>query len=99
MRCCILVALMMVSTLGGCDAPDAAAPEGVALQRVNAAGTTFDPPVVREAIPDGNWICDMDTVHYARPHKGNGLCPICRMELKLKGFHRDHPTNSGHSMH
>lgn len=45
-------------------------------------GKKFDPPVEKAAIPDGAYICDMGTVHYARLDKGDGRCPLCHMHLK-----------------
>ncbi len=44
-------------------------------------GTEFDPPVEKSQIPDGAWICDMGTVHYARMKKGDGKCAKCGMNL------------------
>ena len=42
-------------------------------------GTRFDPAVEKSQIPDGAWICDMGTVHYAAHEAGS--CPICGMHL------------------
>jgi rubrerythrin len=52
---------------------------------VSKEGTKFDPPVKTEQIPDGAWMCDMGTVHYARLDKGDGKCPLCKMDLVQKG--------------
>lgn len=51
------------------------------LVEVAAAGSRFDPAVEKAQIPPGSWICDMGTVHYARPDAGDGKCPICNMNL------------------
>lgn len=48
---------------------------------VAIAGSRFDPPVSKDRIPAGNWICDMGTVHYASQDHGDGTCPICGMFL------------------
>lgn len=56
---------------------------------VAADGTTFDPPVAVEKIPDGAWMCDMGTVHYASKEKGEGKCPSCGMALVEKGAGHD----------
>ena len=36
-------------------------------------------------IPEGAWYCDMGKVHYARSEKGDGVCPLCKMQLTEKG--------------
>ena len=46
-----------------------------------AEGTRFDPAVEASSLPEGAWICDMGTVHYARSVQGDGECPICHMRL------------------
>ncbi len=61
------------------EAPSAA---GVKVER---EGTKFDPPVKPSEIPDGAWMCDMGTVHFASLKKGSGKCPTCGMALKKKG--------------
>lgn len=62
-------------------------PQVTAPQRVEVAktGTKFEPPVKPEVIPDGAWMCDMGTVHFASLEKGEGKCPTCGMALKQKG--------------
>jgi len=50
-----------------------------------AGGTKHDPPIEPAQVPDGHWYCDMGTVHYSRPDKGDGKCPLCGMALKHKG--------------
>ena len=66
-----------------------------ALEKVEVAedGTEFEPPVEKEQIPDGAWICDMDTVHYARMSEGDGSCPLCGMDLV---HHEDHEHHGDH---
>jgi rubrerythrin len=49
---------------------------------VPAKGTGFKPAIAKALVPDGAWICDMGTVHYARGAQGDGSCPICKMKLK-----------------
>ena len=31
------------------------------------------------------WSCDMGKVHYARTEKGDGICPLCKMQLTQTG--------------
>jgi len=52
---------------------------------VSKEGTKFDPPVKAAQIPEGAWMCDMGTVHYARMDKGDGKCALCSMDLVQKG--------------
>ena len=54
---------------------------GSGLVEVAADGTRFDPPVAKDRVPTGTWICDMGTVHYASQEQGDGSCPICGMHL------------------
>lgn len=71
--------------------PPPAEPEPVAnTVEVAADGTKFDPPVQVSEIPDGAWMCEMDTVHYASLEPGNGECPVCGMTLKQKSAGEDH---------
>ncbi len=58
---------------------DEVAPEGPV--EVTAEGTSFDPPVTADRIPEGAWYCDMGTAHYAATDKGDGACPLCGMDL------------------
>ena len=51
---------------------------------VTPEGARLDPAVKPEQIPAGAWYCDMGTVHYARGEKGDGKCPLCKMDLKQK---------------
>ena len=68
------------------DAPDnqAAQLAGPKTVEVGKTGSKFDPPVDKSQIPDGAWMCDMGTVHYASLEKGAGKCPICTMPLVQK---------------
>ena len=61
--------------------PEAEAAAPVAVE-VPKDGKKFKPPLQLEQVPDGAWICDMGTVHYARGEKGDGRCPLCKMNLK-----------------
>jgi len=54
------------------------------LVTLDPNGSEFNPPVSPDRIPSGAWYCDMGTVHYARPDKGDGKCPLCHMNLKEK---------------
>ncbi|TNE87260.1 MAG: hypothetical protein EP330_18735 [Deltaproteobacteria bacterium] len=47
-----------------------------------AAGQRYDPAVAPTEVPDGAWMCDMGTVHFASPHAGE--CPVCGMALVHK---------------
>ncbi len=47
-------------------------------------GTRHDPAVAKSEIPAGHYFCDMGKVHYSRPDKGDGECPICHMDLVQK---------------
>ena len=49
------------------------------MVEVSAEGSRYEPPVAKSRIPDGAWICDMGTVHYAS--LSEGTCPICNMRL------------------
>lgn len=70
--------------LPACSSEDSPAPEQEPSQAVEVAenGTRFDPPEAKENMPDGAWICDMGTVHFASVSAGDGKCPICGMSLK-----------------
>ncbi len=52
---------------------------------VTAEGTKFDPPVSKDKLPPGAWVCDMGTVHFARSEKGDGKCGVCGMNLTRVG--------------
>jgi len=68
---------------GHAEAAGAAA-AGATMIVVTQAGASIEPPVKQELIPAGAWFCDMGTVHYARAEKGDGKCPVCKMDLKQK---------------
>ena len=53
-------------------------------------GTVHTPPVAVAAVPVDHWYCDMGTVEYSRPKKGDGRCPLCRMKL----VHKEHEGQS-----
>lgn len=55
------------------------------MVEVSVEGTTYDPPVTKDRVPAGVWICDMGTVEYARAEQGDGTCPICNMRLTMHG--------------
>jgi hypothetical protein len=83
-----LALLALVAT--GCDKSSGASSGGTASTtnssaiEVPAQGKKFDPPVKADPLPAGAWYCDMGTVHYARMEKGDGTCPVCKMDLKQK---------------
>lgn len=70
---------------------------------VAADGTKFDPPVQTSEIPEGAWMCEMDSVHFASLEQGNGECPVCGMTLKQKTAGEDHHKSdeaaAGHKQH
>lgn len=95
-----LALLFALAFAAGCDnaktadgeaAPaEAAAEQPVAEQQaalveVSVEGTPFEPAVEKAQIPEGSWICDMGTVHYARSEQGDGTCPLCNMKLVQYG--------------
>ena len=55
-----------------------------AQRALPSEGKRFDPPVTPESLPSGSYYCDMGTVHYAQPERGDQTCPICKMKLSLK---------------
>ncbi len=73
--------------------------EELAMVEVPKEGKAFDPPVEKEQIPAGAWICDMGTVHYARMEKGDGVCPECNMKLKHTGAEGGEKAAEGHEGH
>ena len=76
--------------LPACSSDDSPTPEQETSQTVEVAedGTRFDPPEAKQNMPDGAWICDMGTVHFASMAAGDGKCPICGMSLKE--YHAEH---------
>lgn len=73
-----LILAAMMACGGG--APEAA-PTEAPVASLPADGQRYEPAIDKEEAPEGAWICDMGTVHYARPDKGDGTCPVCGMEL------------------
>jgi hypothetical protein len=67
------------------DAGEIDAGEDVDRVTVAQGGSVFDPPVLISQIPPGTWYCDMGTVHYAQPARGDGVCRECGMPLTKKG--------------
>lgn len=65
--------------------PAVAATPPTEMVEVAATGSQFDPPVGKEQVPEGAWICDMGTVHYAAMDKPEGGCPLCGMDLVQNG--------------
>ncbi len=78
------------------DQPAKATADGTV--EVAKSGTKFDPPVDKSKIPDGAWMCDMGSVHYASLDPGDGKCPTCGMKLVRKGASaaNSHGGGSGH---
>ena len=67
------------------DVPVLKVAPGDDLVALTPAGVKLEPPVVAARIPAGAWYCDMGKVHYARTEKGDGTCPLCKMQLTQKG--------------
>lgn len=91
MRTLRIAGLVLVTLMAmGCEKSSGAAQSGpsAAAQpgavEVPAQGKKFEPPIKPEQLPAGAWYCDMGTVHYARMEKGDGSCPVCKMDLKQK---------------
>ncbi len=80
----------------------AAAPAATQVE-VAAQGSEFKPAVAKDQIPQGAWICDMGTVHYARMEPGDRKCPLCGMALvqagAKPGADADHADHEGHEGH
>ena len=70
-------------------APPPAAKLAVKVVELTKEGSEFDPPIDVAEVPTGAWMCDMGTVHYARLEKGDGLCPVCNMQL-IENAEGDH---------
>ena len=66
------------------EAPETAAPEAVETVTLPREGKVFNPAIARAEVPEDAWYCDMGTVHFARPQKEDGLCPVCDMALVHK---------------
>ena len=72
------------------------------MVEVAATGTRFEPAAEKSQIPEGTWMCDMGTVHYAA--HAPGTCPLCKMKLVEKGGDgaapaMDHGKMGGHMEH
>ncbi|MCB9691714.1 MAG: hypothetical protein H6736_07865 [Alphaproteobacteria bacterium] len=79
-----LVVLALVACGGGTSQPAAEHAGHAHVESVPPEGKRFDPPVEKDAIPSGAWMCDMGTVHWAASEKNDGKCPICGMDLLQK---------------
>ncbi len=77
-----IILFVTLTLLLGCESSSPAPPAELPMVSVSAEGTTFEPAVRKTQIPDGAWICNMGTVHYARSEKGDGKCPRCSMPLE-----------------
>ncbi len=62
----------------------AKAPAEGTMATVTADGTKFDPALSKDQVPEGAWMCDMGSVHYAASDKGDGKCKVCSMDLVQK---------------
>jgi hypothetical protein len=84
------VATLSLAFAGACKKDDSGGDKAGAkgeteMVALSKDGTELDPAVPKARIPDGSWMCDMGTVHYARTEKGDGVCPLCGMPLTQKG--------------
>ena len=79
----LLTGILLPACSSG-DAPDTPPADQEVSDAVEVAadGTRFDPPEKKANMPDGAWICDMGTVHFAAMEAGEGDCPVCGMRLK-----------------
>lgn len=74
---------LFVAGCGGTSSTPEATPEPAAsASKLPADGQRYDPAIDPSEVPDGAWMCDMGTVHYAAPHAGE--CPVCGMKLVQK---------------
>jgi len=73
--------LLLALLLAGCGSTIETPPADNAAA-LPAEGARYDPPIDPAEVPDGAWMCDMGTVHYAAPHEGK--CPECGMKLTEK---------------
>lgn len=74
--------LIALAGCGGPSTPEAPPEPAAAASKLPADGQRYDPAVDPSEVPDGAWMCDMGTVHYAAPHAGE--CPVCGMKLVQK---------------
>jgi len=76
-----MVHLLLALLLTGCGSTtEQSTPEAVVA--LPEDGKRYDPPIDPSDVPDGAWMCDMGTVHFAAPHEGD--CPVCGMKLTPK---------------
>jgi len=84
----LILTLAIPLALAACDQgskPDSTSSAAAASTSGSlAGGAKHDPPIKPEQVAAGAWYCDMGTVHYSRPDKGDGKCPLCHMALKQK---------------
>jgi rubrerythrin len=79
----IPVLALALSACGSTSTSEVTAPEpSGAASALPAEGQRYDPAIDPSEVPDGAWMCDMGTVHYAAPHEGD--CPVCGMALTRK---------------
>ena len=86
-------ATLALAMAGGCKKDDESKGAGKAAAEmvvVTKEGTKLDPAVPKARIPDGAWMCDMGTVHFAKTEKGT--CDLCGMPLTLKGAPASEPA-------
>ncbi len=76
----VLIAMVLTACGGETEKPATPAPAGDLIE-VTDDGANIEPPAEKASLPEGAWICDMGTVHYARAKKGDGACPRCGMNL------------------
>jgi len=67
-----------------CGSPTETASSPAATPALAAEGQRFDPAIEASEVPEGAWMCDMGTVHYAAGEKHEGKCPVCGMNLTQK---------------
>ena len=82
-RILALALTLFLSACGGASTPEPATPDAASAAAVlPAEGQRYDPAIDPSEVPDGAWMCDMGTVHYAAPHEGD--CAVCGMALVQK---------------
>jgi hypothetical protein len=74
--------LMALVACGGPSTPEVAPAPATPATTLPADGKRYDPPIDTSEVPQGAWMCDMGTVHYAAPHAGD--CAVCGMKLVQK---------------
>jgi len=73
----------------------AKAPQKGTIASVTPEGTKFDPALTKDQVPEGAWMCDMGSVHYAASDKGDGQCRVCSMDLVQKSAEPAKPEPAG----